>query len=79
MKASIFALQLKISGRTTALKGDPIVSLPAIERHARTDVPAFAAAIVNEPWEAGYEIRHRPEMIPIKGAAAGLLPICSTM
>ena len=39
----------------------------AIERHARGDVPALAAAIVNELWEAEFEIRLRPEMIPIKG------------
>ena len=39
----------------------------AIERHARGDVPALAAAIVNELWEAGYEIRQRPDVIPIKG------------
>jgi hypothetical protein len=39
----------------------------AIERHARGDVLALAHAILNELWEAGFELRLRPDMIPIKG------------
>ena len=39
----------------------------AIERHSRGDVPALAATIVNELWQAGCEIRQRPDVIPIKG------------
>jgi hypothetical protein len=31
----------------------------AIERHARGDISALAHAIVNELWEAGFEIRQR--------------------
>ena len=39
----------------------------AIERHARGDLAALARAILNELWEAGFELRLRPDVIPIKG------------
>ena len=31
-----------------------------IGRHARGDVAALARAILNELWEAGYDVRQRP-------------------
>jgi hypothetical protein len=33
-----------------------------IERHARSDVAALARAILNELWEAGYDVRLRPQL-----------------
>jgi len=39
----------------------------AIERHSHGDVASLAGAILNELWEAGYEVRPRPDAIPING------------
>ena len=37
-----------------------------IERRARGNVPALVRAILEELWEAGYEVRPRPDLIPIR-------------
>ena len=38
----------------------------AIERHAKGDPAALAVAIIERLWEAGYEIRPRPDLIQIR-------------
>jgi hypothetical protein len=38
----------------------------AIEHHANGDPAALARAILNRLWEAGYDVRPRPNMIPIR-------------
>ena len=42
------------------------ISAAVIERYARGDPIALARAILNELWEAGYDVRARPDMIPIR-------------
>ena len=37
-----------------------------IERHAKDNAPTLASAILEALWEAGYDVRLRPEMIPIR-------------
>jgi predicted trehalose synthase len=48
-----------------ALEPEQIIA-EAIERHAKGDPAALAVAIVERLWEAGYEIRLRPGLIPIR-------------
>jgi predicted trehalose synthase len=42
-----------------------LIVVAAIERHAEAEPAALATAIIERLWEAGYEIRPRPDMIPI--------------
>lgn len=48
-----------------ALEPEQIIA-EAIERHAKGDPAALAVAIVERLWEAGYEIRPRHGLIPIR-------------
>jgi hypothetical protein len=48
-----------------ALEPEQIIA-EAIERHAKGDPAALAIAIIERLWEARYEIRLRPGLIPIR-------------
>jgi hypothetical protein len=38
-----------------------------IERNAKSDPARVARAILEELWEAGYDVTRRPDVIPIRG------------
>ncbi|SRR6266849_4989371 len=48
----------------------------AIERHAKGDPAALAVAIIERLWEAGYEIRPRPDIAEVRNKLAVLRGHC---
>jgi hypothetical protein len=42
------------------------VILAAIRRHSKGDPAALARAILEQLWEAGYDVTRRPDTIPIR-------------